>query len=82
MPLLKLKHINKIYMTIRDQIAACNTSFALTVLYKRLNALEESFQDGNTNYVDYKTLELDILNDIADLIFYDKEENTMEDAWQ
>ena len=69
-------------MTIRDQIAACNTSFALTVLYKRLNALEESFQDGNTNYVDYKTLELDILNDIADLIFYDKEENTMEDAWQ
>jgi hypothetical protein len=69
-------------MTIREQITACNTSFALTVLYKNLNALEESFQDGNTNYVDYKIQELDILNDIADLIFYDKEENPMEDAWQ
>ena len=51
-------------MTIREQIAECNTSFALTVLYKNLNALEESFQDGNTNYVDYKIQELDILNDI------------------
>jgi hypothetical protein len=69
-------------MTIREQIAECNTSFALTVLYKNLNALEESFQDGNTSYVDYKIQELDILNDIADLIFYDKEENPMEDAWQ
>lgn len=69
-------------MTIREQIATCNREFALTILHKRLELLNSAFQDGNINYVDFKLLELDIINDIDDLIFYEVEENPMEDAWQ
>ena len=62
-------------MTIREQIAACNTTFALEVLYKNLELLEEKHQDGHINYVDFKIQELDILNDIASLIYNDKEDD-------
>lgn len=54
-------------MTIKEQITASNNSFALTILHKNLNALQESFQDGNINYVDFKIQELDILNNIESL---------------
>jgi hypothetical protein len=54
-------------MTIREQITACNNEFALTLLHKKLELLNNAFQDGNINYVDFKILELGIINDIKAL---------------
>lgn len=55
-------------MTIAQQITNNNNSFALELLYNKLEVLEQQFDDCIISYMDYSSSKDDIVNDIHSIL--------------
>jgi hypothetical protein len=54
--------------TIAEQVINITNSFAIELLYNKLEVLEEQFDDSIISYMDYSSSKDDILNDIHSIL--------------
>lgn len=54
--------------TIAEQLHNNNNSFAIDLLYNKLEVLEQQFNDCIISYIDYSSSKEDIVNDIHSIL--------------
>lgn len=54
--------------TIAEQVINNTNSFAIELLYNKLEVLEEQFNNSLISYMDYSSSKDDILNDIHSIL--------------
>ena len=54
--------------TIAEQVINNTNSFAIELLYNKLEVLEQQFDDSIISYMDYSSSKDDILNDIHSIL--------------
>lgn len=54
--------------TIAEQVINNTNSFAIELLYNKLEVLEQQFDDSIISYIDYSSSKDDILNDIHSIL--------------
>lgn len=56
--------------TISNQVTNNNNSFAITLLYNKLEVLQEQFDNSLISYMDYSSSKEEILSDIHSILSY------------
>jgi len=54
--------------TIAEQVRNITNSFAIELLYNKLELLEEQFNNSLISYIDYSSSKDDILNDVHSIL--------------